>query len=280
MTLEARTSTKTPQPTRLADYRPPAWWVGSVELDFELGEEKTFVTARLAIRRNVDGAGQPLVLDGQGLTTHSLSIDGRALASDEYEITNEHLSIAHPPESFTLETLVEIHPEANTALEGLYKSAGNFCTQCEAEGFRRITWFPDRPDVMATYRTVITADKARYPVLLSNGNLVESSDLGDGRHHVVWSDPWPKPSYLFALVAGDLAVHEDVYVTGSGREVACRIYVERGNEDRCVWAMESLKNAMRWDEEVFGLEYDLDIYMIVAVSDFNMGAMENKGLNV
>ena len=171
-------------------------------------------------------------------------------------------------------------PETNTALEGLYKSGGNFCTQCEAEGFRRITWFLDRPDALATYRTTITAEKARYPVLLSNGNLVESADLPGGLHRAVWHDPWPKPAYLFALVAGDLGVHEDTYVTGSGREVACKIYVERGNEDRCAWAMEALKNAMRWDEEVFGLEYDLDIYMIVAVGDFNMGAMENKGLNV
>jgi len=278
--MEARTSTNAPQTTRLADYRPPDWLVEEVELDFDLGEDGTRVGARLAVRRNHKGEPRPLVLDGQGLKTLMLAIDGRALDSAEYEMTDEHLSIESPPESFLLETLVEIHPESNTALEGLYKSAGNFCTQCEAEGFRRITWFPDRPDVMATYRTAITADKSRYPVLLSNGNPVESSDLGDGQHRIVWSDPWPKPSYLFALVAGDLAVHEDVYVTGSGRNVACRIYVERGNEDRCGWAMESLKNAMRWDEEVFGLEYDLDIYMIVAVSDFNMGAMENKGLNV
>ena len=280
MTMEARTDTRAPQPTRLADYRPPDWRIETAEFDFDLGEEKTHVRARLAIRRDHDGPVRPLVLNGQELKTLSLAVDGRALGDGDYLVTGDSLTIAAPPDEFTLESLVEIHPEANTALEGLYKSGGNFCTQCEAEGFRRITWFLDRPDVMATYRTAITADKGRYPVLLSNGNLVESEDLADGRHRAVWADPWPKPAYLFALVAGDLTVHEDAYVTGSGREVACRIYVERGNEDRCAWAMQALKNAMRWDEEVFGLEYDLDIYMIVAVGDFNMGAMENKGLNV
>ena len=280
MTMEARTDTQTPQATRLADYRPPDWRIETVELDFDLGEDATRVGARLAVRCDHEGPARPLVLNGQGLKTLSLAIDGRALGAGDYVMTDESLTIADPPEEFTLETLVEIHPETNSALDGLYKSGGNFCTQCEAEGFRRITWFLDRPDVMATYRTAITAEAARYPVLLSNGNLVESEDLGDGRHRAVWADPWPKPAYLFALVAGDLAVHEDSYRTASGREVTCRIYVERGNEDRCAWAMTALKNSMRWDEEVFGLEYDLDIYMIVAVGDFNMGAMENKGLNV
>lgn len=278
--MEARTDTKTPQATRLADYRPPDWRIENVELDFDLGEEATRVCARLALARNHDSPVRPLVLDGQGLKTLAVAIDGRPLDAGEYVITDENLTIASPPDAFTLETEVVIHPEANTALDGLYKSGGTFCSQCEAEGFRSITWFLDRPDVMATYRTAITGERARYPVLLSNGNLVESEDLGDGRHRAVWQDPWPKPSYLFALVAGDLGLYEDSYVTGSGREVTCRIYVERGNEDRCAWAMESLKNAMRWDEEVFGVEYDLDIYMIVAVGDFNMGAMENKGLNV
>jgi aminopeptidase N len=278
--MEARTDTKTPQATRLEDYRAPDWRIGTVELDFELGEDATRVRARMAIRRDHKGQARPLVLDGQGLETLAVAIDGRALGEGDFVIAGDRLTIADPPDDFTLETLVEIHPETNTALDGLYKSGGNFCSQCEAEGFRRITWFLDRPDALATYRTTITAEKARYPVLLSNGNLVEAADLPGGLHRAVWHDPWPKPAYLFALVAGDLGVHEDTYTTGSGREVACRIYVERGNEDRCAWAMAALKNAMRWDEEVFGLEYDLDIYMIVAVSDFNMGAMENKGLNV
>lgn len=273
-------NTQTPRAIRLEDYRAPDWRVATVDLDFELGEDGTRVRARMAIRRDHDGPPRPLVLNGQGLKTLSLAIDGNALGDGDYVMTDESLTIVRPPVSFTLETEVLIHPETNTTLDGLYKSGGNFCTQCEAEGFRRITWFFDRPDVMATYRITITAEKARYPVLLSNGNLEESEYLPGGLHRAVWADPWPKPAYLFALVAGDLGVHEDTYVTGSGREVACKIYVERGNEDRCAWAMTALKNSMRWDEEVFGLEYDLDIYMIVAVSDFNMGAMENKGLNV
>ena len=271
---------RTPQAIRLADYRSPDWRIDTVDLEFDLGEARTRVSTRLVVRRDHDGPARPLVLDGQGLKTLSLAIDGRALRDGDYVMTDDSLTIVNPPEAFTLETLVEIHPETNTTLDGLYKSSGNFCTQCEAEGFRRITWFLDRPDALATYNVTITAEKARYPVLLSNGNLVDATDLPDGFHRAVWHDPWPKPAYLFALVAGDLGVYEDTYVTGSGREVACKIYVERGNEDRCVWAMAALKNAMRWDEEVFGLEYDLDIYMIVAVSDFNMGAMENKGLNV
>jgi aminopeptidase N len=278
--MEARTDTQTPRATRLEDYRPPDWRIETVELEFELGEAATRVRARMAIRRDHDGPARPLALDGQGLETLSIAIDGRTLGEGDYVVAGDRLTIDGLPDDFTLETLVEIHPETNTALDGLYKSGGNICSQCEAEGFRRITWFLDRPDVMATYRTTITAEKACYPVLLSNGNLVETADLPGGLHRAVWHDPWPKPAYLFALVAGDLGVHEDTYTTGSGREVACKIYVERGNEDRCAWAMQALKNAMRWDEEVFGLEYDLDIYMIVAVSDFNMGAMENKGLNV
>ncbi|MBE9558489.1 MAG: aminopeptidase N, partial [Proteobacteria bacterium] len=280
MTMEARTDTQTPRATRLEDYRPPDWRIDTVELDFELGEDATRVRARMAIRRDHEGQAPPLVLDGQELKTLSVTIDGRMLGEGDYVVAGETLTIDGLPDDFTLETLVEIHPETNTALDGLYKSGGNFCTQCEAEGFRRITWFLDRPDALSTYRVTITAEKARYPVLLSNGNLVESIELPGGLHRAVWHDPWPKPTYLFALVAGDLGVYEDIYTTGSGREVACKFYVERGNEDRCAWAMAALKNAMRWDEQVFGLEYDLDIYMIVAVSDFNMGAMENKGLNV
>ncbi len=280
MSAEARTDSKAPQTVWLKDYRPPAWRIDSVALAFDLGEDATRIAARLDLRRQGDGGGAPLVLDGQGLTLLSIAIDGRPLADGEYRLTDDSLTIAAPPDAFALETEVETRPQDNTALEGLYKSSGTFCTQCEAEGFRRITFFLDRPDVMATYRTTITADRRRYPVLLSNGNLVAQEALADGRHRAVWEDPFPKPSYLFALVAGDLACVEDTYVTGSGRRVTLRIYVEPGNEDRCAWAMESLKNAMRWDEAVYGLEYDLDVYMIVAVGDFNMGAMENKGLNV
>ena len=280
MNAEARTDSKTPQTVWLRDYRPPDWRIETVALEFDLGEDATRVTARLAVRRNPESGSGPLVLDGQELKLLSVAIDGTTLGDGDYQLTAEHLTIGDPPESFTLETVVEIRPQDNTALEGLYKSSGTFCTQCEAEGFRRITFFIDRPDVMATYRTSITADRARYPILLSNGNLVDSEDLPDGRHRAVWDDPFPKPSYLFALVAGDLTFVEDIYTTGSGRAVTLRIYVEPGNEDRCAWAMQSLKNAMRWDESVYGLEYDLDIYMIVAVGDFNMGAMENKGLNV
>jgi aminopeptidase N len=280
MTAKARSDSKSPQTIWLKDYRPPDWRIETVTLAFDLDEDSTRVTARLAVRRNPDGGTGPLVLDGHDLKLLSVAIDGAPLRDGDYQLTGERLTIANPPESCTLETVVEIRPQDNTALEGLYKSSGTFCTQCEAEGFRRITFFIDRPDVMATYRTAITADSTRYPVLLSNGNLVESEDLPDGRHRAVWEDPFPKPSYLFALVAGDLACVEDTYTTGSGRAVTLRIYVEPGNADRCDWALQSLKNAMRWDEAVYGLEYDLDVYMIVAVGDFNMGAMENKGLNV
>ncbi len=280
MNAEIRNARAAPRPIRLKDYRPPDWLIESVELDVDLGETATRVRARLAIARNHKGRRRPLVLNGQALKTIAVAIDGTALPTKAYKTSDETLTIARPPDSFVLETEVEIHPQDNTALEGLYKSGGMFCTQCEAEGFRGITWFIDRPDVMAVYRVTITAEKARYPVLLSNGNRVESADLANGRHRAVWHDPHRKPCYLFALVAGDLACVEDRFTTMSGREVALRIYVEPGNEDRCGWAMRSLKNAMRWDEEVFGLEYDLDVFMIVAVNDFNMGAMENKGLNV
>ena len=211
----------------------------------------------------------------------SLAIDGRPLEAAEYAVGPESLTIFNPPPSFTLEVVTELKPQENTSLEGLYRTSGNFCTQCEAEGFRKITYFLDRPDVMARYRTTITADALKYPVLLSNGNLVAASKMDhDGRHTVTWEDPFAKPCYLFALVAGVLVHVEDTYVTRSGRTVTLRIYVEPGNQDKCDHAMLSLKKSMAWDEEVYGLEYDLDIFMIVAVGDFNMGAMENKGLNV
>ncbi|TWA70660.1 aminopeptidase N [Azospirillum baldaniorum] len=273
----------TPKAIRLQDYRPPAHLIDTVDLFFDLGEDVTTVRAQLGLRRNPardDAAALPLTLDGQRLELVSVALNGQPLGDADYTVTPDHLTVHSVPETFTLETVVRIKPQENTALEGLYKSSGNFCTQCEAEGFRKITYFADRPDVMARYTTTITADKARYPVLLSNGNLIESGDLPDGRHRAVWEDPFPKPCYLFALVAGTLVHQEDRFRTASGRDVTLRIYVEPGNEDKVDHAMRSLIKSMRWDEEVFGLEYDLDIFNIVAVGDFNMGAMENKSLNV
>ncbi len=271
-----------PAVIRLADYRPPDYLVETVTLDFDLIPEATRVTAQLELKRNPaagDGPA-PLVLDGDELRLLGIAIDGRDLGPGDYALTDESLTIPAPPAAFTLTVETEINPKANTRLEGLYVSSGNFCTQCEAEGFRRITFFPDRPDVMSVYRVTMRADKAAYPVLLSNGNLLETAELPDGRHMAVWHDPFPKPAYLFALVAGDLAHVEDRFTTASGRDVTLRIYVEHGNEDRCAYAMDALKRSMRWDEERFGLEYDLDLFNIVAVGDFNMGAMENKSLNI
>ena len=271
-----------PQPIFRKDYTSPHYRIDTVELDIDLGEESTRVRSRLSIRadHHAGGISPPLVLDGEHLVLDSIALDGEALSESQYRLTETALTIETPPAEFVLETVAIIEPQNNTALEGLYKSSGNFCTQCEAEGFRRITWYLDRPDVMAIFTTRIAAEKERYPVLLANGNLRENGDLPSGRHFAVWHDPFPKPSYLFAMVAGDLAQVEDRFTTRSGRDVALHIYVETGKQDRCAYAMESLKKAMRWDEEVFGLEYDLDIFMIVAVSDFNMGAMENKGLNI
>jgi aminopeptidase N len=271
-----------PQEIRREDYTPPPFLIERIDLDFDLGEEETRVGARLMLRRNPAAAEPdgPLVLDGEALELRSVKIDGRALQASDYRVAPTHLTIARVPSQFTLDTEVVIRPQDNTTLSGLYKSGGMFCTQCEAEGFRRITYFLDRPDVMARYTATIRAEKARYPVLLANGNPVEAGDLGDGRHLVRWEDPFPKPSYLFALVAGDLACLEDSFVTRSGRKVALRIYSHHPDIDKCGHAMASLKKAMKWDEETYGLEYDLDIFMIVAVGDFNFGAMENKGLNI
>ena len=272
-----------PPPVRLADYRPPAFLIDTVDLVFDLGANDTRVRSRLGIRRNPEAAehGTPLHLDGEELELLSLALDGEMLGANRYQLPTEGgLILADVPDAFTLDVGTRIAPEANTALSGLYMSGGNFCTQCEPEGFRRITHFVDRPDVMARYTTTILADKARFPVLLSNGNPVESGTAEDGRHWAKWVDPHPKPSYLFALVAGDLVAVRDRFTTRSGNEVALAIWVRRGDEDRCGHALASLKKAMRWDEEVFGLEYDLDVFNIVAVSDFNMGAMENKGLNI
>ncbi|MFA6264970.1 MAG: aminopeptidase N [Pseudolabrys sp.] len=266
---------------RLQDYRPPDWLVETVHLDVSLHPSATKVRATLALTPNPATAPAPLVLDGDGLTLVSLKRDGRLLPPESYIAAPDKLTIPQPPNGpFTLEIETLVDPTANTQLSGLYRSSGTWCTQCEAEGFRRITYFPDRPDVMAVYTTRIEADKAQAPVLLANGNLVEAGDLPEGRHFAVWHDPHKKPSYLFALVGGDLACVEDTFRTQSGRDVTLRIYVEHGNEPRSGYAMDALKRSMRWDEEAFGREYDLDIFMIVAVSDFNMGAMENKGLNV
>ena len=273
--------TDTAQSIRLKDYQPPDWLVETVSLDVTLHPTAARIRATLALKPNPRSASAPLILNGDGLSLTSLKLDGTVMAPDGYVATPESLTIAQPPNGpFNLEIETIVDPSANTQLSGLYRSNGTYCTQCEAEGFRRITFFPDRPDVMAVYTTRIEADKTEAPVLLSNGNLVEHGEAPGGRHFAVWHDPHPKPSYLFALVAGDLACIEDHYVTMSGRNVTLRIYVEHGKQDRCVYAMDSLKRAMLWDEKAFGREYDLDIFMIVAVSDFNMGAMENKGLNV
>jgi len=269
------------QPIRLKDYRPPDWLVDTVSLDVSLHPTSATVRSTLVLRPNPKQAAAPLILDGDGLTLVSLKLDGSTLPSESYVVTPDNLTIQQPPNGpFKLEIETVVDPSANTQLSGLYRSSGTYCTQCEAEGFRRITYFPDRPDVMAVYTTRIEADAAEAPTLLANGNLVDKGEAPGGRHFAVWHDPHSKPCYLFALVGGDLACVEDRFVTTSGRDVTLRIYVEHGKQDRCAYAMDSLKRAMRWDEQAFGREYDLDIFMIVAVSDFNMGAMENKGLNV
>ncbi|HZK99695.1 MAG TPA: aminopeptidase N, partial [Caulobacteraceae bacterium] len=267
-----------PRPVRLEDYRPPAFLIDEVRLDFRLDANATRVRADLAVRRNGDHA-QPLRLDGVRLKPISVAIDGHRLDAGQYAIDAESLTVPDVPDAFTLSTEVEIDPEANKALDGLYISAGRFCTQCEAEGFRKITWFADRPDVLARYTVRIEAPAA-WTRLLSNGNLVEAGEAGEGRRYAVWKDPFSKPCYLFALVAGELDVLEDSFTTMGGRDVALRLFVDPGMAPRAAYAMDCLRRAMRWDEEAFGREYDLDLFMIVAVRDFNYGAMENKGLNI
>lgn len=270
-----------PRTIYLRDYRKPAFLVEHVELSFQLFEAEARVHAQHHIYRNPEAEVQrDLVLDGEDLTLDSIHLDGQALESGRYEIEAEGLRVRDVPDRFQLAIVTRIKPQENTRLEGLYKSSGMFCTQCEAEGFRRITYYLDRPDVMARFRTRIEADRQRYPVLLSNGNELERGGLPEGRHFVVWEDPYPKPSYLFALVAGDLVEKRETYRTRSGRDVDIRMYVESRNHDKCDHALASLKRAMAWDEAVYGREYDLDTFMIVAVDDFNMGAMENKGLNI
>jgi len=268
---------------RLEDYAPTAYQILDVHLDFRLSPQLTRIIARLkmAPRAGTSG-GTALTLVGDDLRLQGIRIDGNSLSEDAYRASADELEINSPPAGeFELEITTVINPAANTQLMGLYRSSDTYCTQCEAEGFRRITYFYDRPDVLARYTTRIEADRAEAPILLSNGNCIEAGEIGDGeRHYAVWEDPFPKPSYLFALVAGDLACVTDTFTTTSGRQVDLRIYVEHGNEGRCAYAMDSLKRSMAWDETAYGREYDLDIFMIVAVSDFNMGAMENKGLNV
>ena len=270
-----------PKVIYLREYKKPDYLLERVELRFELDETRTRVFSRLLFRRAPEAEAQaPLKLDGSHLELRSLKLDGKTLQADSYRLDDEQLLIQNLGESFELEIETEINPQANTALEGLYLSSGMFCTQCEAEGFRRITYFPDRPDVMSRYTVTVVADKQKYPVLLCNGNKLEAGELDEGRHWVKWQDPSLKPSYLFALVAGDLACQEDSFTTMSGRRVSLQLFTEAENIHKCDHALRSLKQAMKWDEETYGREYDLDIYMIVAVNDFNMGAMENKGLNV
>jgi aminopeptidase N len=271
--------TEEPRAVRLEDYKPSPYRIEEIALDFHLDAQATRVAAKMVVVRSSSGPG-PLVLNGEHIKLISVAIDGKPLDSTAYVVDDETLTIARVPSRFTLEIATEISPTNNTSLEGLYVSKGIFCTQCEAEGFRRITYFIDRPDNLSRYTTRIEADAKTLPQLLSNGNLIDSGTLADGRHFAVWQDPFPKPCYLFALVAGDLGVLEDSFVTMSGRNVALKIFVEHGNEPKAAYAMDSLKRAMRWDEETYGLEYDLDIFMIVAVSAFNFGAMENKGLNI
>ncbi len=268
-----------PQAIQRRDYRPPSHLVDFVDLEVELGEEVTRVRATLTVRRNPVAPDGPLRLDGERMRLLHVVLDGVELGPTDYRLDDSSLELT-VPERCTLVTEVEIEPHNNTELTGLYRSGASFCTQCEAEGFRRITYFLDRPDVMSRYSTTIVADGLRYPVLLSNGNRVREESLPDGRKRVRWEDPFPKPCYLFALVAADLRCHAGSFRTRSGRDVRLELWVEPANLDACEHAMRSLQHAMRWDEEVFGREYDLDVYMIVAVSDFNMAAMENKGLNI
>ena len=275
--------TTEPRTIYLKDYRPAPYLIDEAALDIRLQPSTTEVAARLAMRPNpaAAGGGQPLMLDGEKLRLLRVAIDGAELPADAYEVSEKSLVIPNPPAGpFALEFTTVCDPEANKALSGLYRSGTLYCTQCEPEGFRRITYYLDRPDVLSKFRVRLEASAKDAPVLLSNGNLVEEGKLPAGRHYAVWEDPYPKPSYLFALVGGKLGHVRGEFITKSGRKVELRVYCEPGREDRCDWAMESLKRSMKWDEDRFGLEYDLDIFMIVAVSDFNMGAMENKGLNI
>ena len=266
-----------PKAIQLADYTAPEYEVAETQLRFELNDDMTLVHSTLTLKQC--GSTGVLHLDGQDLELLNVVLDGRELSASDYELGEESLTLRGLTTEHTLEITTRIYPHKNTALEGLYRSGGMYCTQCEAEGFRRITYYPDRPDVMSVFTTEIIADADKYPVLLSNGNPV-SETVENGKRHAVWNDPHKKPAYLFALVAGDLLVREDSYTTCGGRDVVLKIFVEPQNIDKTEYALDALKRAMRWDEDVYGREYDLDIFMIVAVDDFNMGAMENKGLNI
>jgi aminopeptidase N len=267
-----------PQTKYLKDYKKPNFEIENIHLTFDIRDGITTVRAKTVFKRsNPDAAA--LVLDGQELTLKSVVLDGEKLADNRYSVDEDTLTVHDVPDHFTLEVENDIHPEKNTALEGLYSSGGNYCTQCESEGFRKITYYLDRPDVMTKFTTRIEADQ-KYPILLSNGNCIDKGALEGGRHYAVWEDPFVKPAYLFALVAGDLGHIHDTFTTMSGRDVDLYIYVNKGNEDKCAHAMKALKDSMKWDEEKYGREYDLDIFNIVAVNDFNFGAMENKSLNI
>lgn len=265
------------EPTRLSDYKAPNFTIESVFLDFDLSHKKTTVKSELKLKRNASG---PLVLDGEDITLKSVTINGKSLKRDDYKLTQSQLILNDVPDVFTLEIVNTCNPASNSKLMGLYVSGGRYFTQCEAEGFRRITYYMDRPDVLSVFRVKITAPKAENPFLLANGNCVEEGDLPDGKHFAVWEDPFPKPCYLFALVAGEFDILEDDFTTMRGRHIPLTIYVDPGDASRALYAMDALKRSMKWDEEAFGREYDLDRFMIVAVRDFNFGAMENKGLNI
>jgi len=270
-----------PKPTLLEDYAVPDFIFDTVELDFDLVPSATRVKSKITVRRNPEGQdGAKLVLDGEDITLKSVNINGKALKRSDYKLTQSQLIITAPREPFTLEIDTECDPAANTKLMGLYVSGRRFCTQCEAEGFRRMTYYMDRPDVLSVFKVRMRADKADYPYLLANGNMIESGDMDGGKHYAVWEDPFPKPCYLFALVAGQFDIIEDRFTTMSGRDIPLTIYVDAGNGPQAEYAMDALKRSMKWDEEVYGREYDLDRFMIVAVRDFNFGAMENKGLNI
>ncbi|MEL6324329.1 MAG: aminopeptidase N, partial [Pseudomonadota bacterium] len=271
--------TDTPQTVLLADYAPFPFDIDRVSLEFLLHPTETRVTSVLNIRRTSEGDA-PLVLDGDGVTLENIEIDGQPLPTSAYDLTETTLTLRQVPDAFELRTIVTINASTNTALSGLYLSGGRFCTQCEATGFRRITFWPDRPDVMSRFTVSITADKSAYPILLSNGSPRSTEDLEDGFHKAIWDDPHRKPSYLFALCAGDYDVLKDAFTTASGRVVDLAIHVDAGEAGKAKWAMDCLKRAMAWDEAVFDREYDLDVFNIVAVRDFNFGAMENKGLNI
>ncbi len=276
---DAQTPAHQPAVTRREDYRPPAWLVPDVALVFDLGARETRVSARLSVTRG-KGASGPLVLNAAGLELVRVAVDGADLSEGDYMFDNDLLTLPVSGDSAVVETEVILHPDRNTQLMGLYASGGILCTQCEAEGFRRITPFPDRPDILSRYSVTLRADRNDYPVLLSNGDPGEMRDIGAGRQEITWTDPHPKPCYLFAAVAGKLAALKDSFTTMSGRVVDLGIWVRPGDEPRCQHAMQALKDAMAWDERVYGREYDLDVFNIVAVDDFNFGAMENKGLNI